>query len=108
VYSSDTFVYTCYTVSYHNSENCNVATHFMFCSFSEKKIVYSGVSLILLLAYGLSHLCGPGSSVGVATEVRAGRSGDRIPVGRDFSHLFRPALGPTLPLVQWVPGLSRG
>jgi hypothetical protein len=28
--------------------------------------------------------CGSGSSVGIATELRAGRSGDRIPVGRDF------------------------
>ena len=27
---------------------------------------------------------GPGSSVGIATELRAGRSVDRIPVGRDF------------------------
>jgi len=28
--------------------------------------------------------------------------------GRDFSQLFRPALRPTQPPVQWVPGLSRG
>ena len=52
---------------------------------------------------------GPGSSVGIATELRAGRSGDRIPVGgRDFPHLSRWALGSTQPPVQRVPGLSRG
>jgi len=29
--------------------------------------------------------CGPGSSVGTATELRAGRSGGRIPLGARFS-----------------------
>jgi hypothetical protein len=29
-------------------------------------------------------MCGLGSSVGIATELLGGRSGDRNPVGRDF------------------------
>ena len=45
------------------------------------------IALLLLLL-----LCGPGSSVGIATELRAGRSGIESWWGRDF------------PLVQTGPG----
>jgi len=60
------------------------------------------------LMYIQTVICGPGSSVGIATELRAGRSGIESRWGRDFPHLSRPALGPTQPPVKWIPGLSGG
>ena len=52
--------------------------------------------------------CGPDSSVGVATGYELDGTGIESPWGRDFPHLFRPAMGPTQPPVKWIPGFSRG
>jgi hypothetical protein len=52
--------------------------------------------------------CGPGSSVGIATGYGLDGPGIKSRWGRDFSHTSRPALEPTQPPIQWVPGLSRG
>jgi hypothetical protein len=53
-------------------------------------------------------LQGRDSSVGTATRYGLDGAGIGSRWGRDFPHPSRPALGPTRPPIQWVPGLSRG
>ena len=49
----------------------------------------------------------PGSSVGIAINYGLDGPGIESRWGEIF-RMSRPALGPTQPPVQWVPGLSRG
>ena len=52
--------------------------------------------------------CGPGSVVSIVTGYGLDGPGIGSRWGRDFLHLARPALGPTQPPVERLPGLSRG
>jgi len=53
------------------------------------------------------NMVGPDSAVGIATRYGLNSPGIESRWGRDFPHPSRPALGPTQPPIQWVPGPSR-
>ena len=58
-------------------------------------------------SYSYINICGPGSSVGIATDYGLDGPGSN-PGGDEIFRPARPALGPAQPPVKWVPGLSWG
>jgi len=71
-----------------------------------RNIVHSD-DLFYYYYYYYHYHCGPGSSVGIATDYGLEGPGSN-PGGDEIFRPSRPALGPTQSPVQWVPGLSRG
>ena len=76
-------------------------SHAYFFSFS----TYIDISIFVHIT---SIIVGRDSSVGIETRYGLDGPGIETRWRRDFPHFSRPALGPTQPPVQWVPGLSRG
>ena len=79
----------------------------IFFNFSFMVTVFFKLKEFRITAMFLDNFCGPGSSVGIATEYGLDGRGSN-PGGDEIFRPFRPALGPTQPPVKWVPRLSRG
>ena len=106
-----------------------LSTNYIFVRLLDNKVFYARISftkkmssqpkfykylIVILLKYVHKFLSLPSTSVGRDSSVdiatRYGLDGPGIESrwGRDIPQLSRPALGPTQPPVQWVPGLSWG
>jgi hypothetical protein len=72
------------------------------------KLVHITLCEVTMFLWSVLEICGPGRVVGIATGYGLDGPGIESRKGRDFLHLSRPALGPTQPPIQRVPGLSRG
>ena len=77
------------------------------CVLEGLEITYQTQKSLLQFGVIIFSKYGPGSSVGMATDYGLDGPGSN-PGGDEIFRSSRPALGPTQPPVQWVPGLSRG
>jgi hypothetical protein len=78
------------------------------CLFLRATLRFSYSFLHTTFAVTTQFESGPGSSVSIVTGYGLDRPGIETRWGRDFPQLSRPALGPTQPPVQRVPGPYRG
>jgi hypothetical protein len=89
------------------SEVCGPATPTSSAKF-QVQLAFAWLSPTVLGLISGTYMVGQDNVVGTATRYGLDSLGIESWKGQYFRHRSKPALGPTLPPIQWVPGLSRG
>ena len=110
----NTYIYhqsppTCFSVCYGTYRETTALPAQKLCAVCSAVIqaVLQNVQYTLFFFKFTDVTCGPGSSVGIATDHGLDGQGPN-PGGDEIFCPSRPALWPTQPPVKWVTGLSRG
>jgi len=74
--------------------------------YSPIKMIHSPINIKYTMYLTLKE--GRDSSVGIATGYGLHGPGIECRCGRDFLHLYRTALGPTQPPIQWILDIFHG
>ena len=99
------YVMLCYVILYY-AMLCYIILYYIILCYII--LCYALLCYIILYYVILYYIMGQDSVIGIATGYGMDGPGIEIRCKRDFPHPSRPALEPTQPPTQWVPGLSRG
>jgi len=104
---NEMYIYVCLYLSFYFMCQCARYQFFSLSTALFSKIAIYITYIIKYFDISITKMCGPSSSVGIATDYGLDGPGSN-PGGDEIFRPSRPALGPTQPPVQWVPSLSLG